>query len=136
VAVGCEQGIRDPKAPANHENLAYLSSRLSNSKDSRMQKLGAALFVFTALVLVVAGILAAVPTGGLSLVAAGVGAALGMKALTVAAGVGVGLGTTLVAGLGLFSKGKRQADEKEALKKEVDAFSGAFENVSPKPSQG
>lgn len=65
--------------PENLANLKFLyddASKLQGKPSRTSKALGASLLLFTAAALVVAGLLGAIPTGGLSLVAVAAGAAL------------------------------------------------------------
>ncbi|GGI80375.1 hypothetical protein [Legionella impletisoli] len=93
------RAISEPKDEANIRKLAGLSKEVSGHASPKWRKLGAALAIFACVALVVAGVLAAIPSGGTSLL------------LAVAGGVGLKAGITGVAasgvvGLGLFHKSK------------------------------
>lgn len=89
VMLYCKQGLEPNPDPTEHtknaQKLAGLSQVVSGKPSKKWKLLGGALLTFAALSLVAVGVLAAIPTGGSSLVLAAIGAA-GAAAVSATAG--------------------------------------------------
>ncbi len=130
--------LENPQNLENIKNIAKLSEEVSGKESPFWKKLGVSLLIFASIVLVVAGILAAIPTGGASLLLSVLGAA----------GVGVGVGAATLAvgtGLGLFAHAREKGFAKSftgfklAIQKNKGASSTTLEEkitppISPAPS--
>jgi hypothetical protein len=97
----------------NIAKLAKLSQKVSGHCSPFWKKLGAGLLLFAGLALVAVGVLAAIPSGGASLLAAVLGAA-GVNA-AIAAG-------TTVAGIGAMGAGFFKHENSTGLAKSVSEF--------------
>ncbi|WP_133131181.1 hypothetical protein [Legionella yabuuchiae] len=96
-----DRALHAPEDEVNIRKLAGLSKEVSGHASPKWRTLGAALAIFGCIALVVAGVLAAIPSGGTSLLLAVAGTA-GLKA-----GV-AGATASGVVGLGLFHRNKTQ----------------------------
>ncbi len=103
--------LYDPKDTLNMGKLVELSQRVSGQPSPKWQALGKALLGFAAIALVVAGVLAAIPSGGASL-------------LLVAGALGITAGISGAAGVGIFSH-----NSKKGLAKSVSDFKSARDDV-------
>ena len=110
VLASCSLAIDEPKNAVNNAKLAQLSQTASGHSSSLWKSLGAALLVFTAIALVVAGVLGAIPTGGASLLLTVVGATTlaGTGALAIQQGTQSGLAASVS---GFFKAAKNKANE-------------------------
>lgn len=115
---------RDPeKSKKNAEELANLSTHVSGKSSRAWKSLGISLLVFASAALVVAGVLAAIPTGGSSLLLSAIG--------------GVGLATTLGVGAGVAATGAIGAaalyhGREKGLAKSVHKFKDALNEMKVK----
>lgn len=106
--------IDDPqKTQANSKRLAALANHVSGNTSPGWHALGTALLTFACASLVIVGVLAAIPSGGSSLLLSAIGAA----GLGASLGVGVGIGVAGVAGAGMFYHGREKG-----LAKSVSQF--------------
>ena len=99
----CISGLlKNPKDNALIKELDDVSKTLPNQGSPLWQALGAALIAFTAIALIVAGVVGAIPTGGASLLATAAGAAV--LTGTGAAGIVKGSPSDICKSLGLFKQ--------------------------------
>ncbi|NSL18190.1 hypothetical protein HRQ65_07320 [Tatlockia micdadei] len=106
--------LDDPqKTQENSKRLAALANNVSGKASPKWQALGVALMIFACASLVVVGILAAIPSGGTSLLLSAVGAI----GLTASVGVGAGVGAVGFVGTGMFYLGREKG-----LAKSVSQF--------------
>ena len=103
--------LNNPKDTLNMGKLVELSQRVSGQPSPKWQALGKALLGFAAIALVVAGVLAAIPSGGASL-------------LLVAGALGITAGISGAAAAGIFSH-----NSKKGLAKSVSDFKSARDDV-------
>lgn len=92
------------KSKANVRELTHLSHEVSGKSSSKWKALGIGLLTFACAALVVVGILAAIPTGGASLLATVAGAV----GLAATAGIGTGVATAGIAGTAALIHGKEK----------------------------
>lgn len=114
------------KFKENIAKLATLSQEVSGHGSPFWKHLGIGLLVFAGLALVAVGILAAIPTGGASLLAA-VLSAVGMNA-TVGAGTGI-------AGIGAMGAGFFKHGNSTGLAKAVSKFKDGLAEARPSKEQ-
>ncbi|CEG56926.1 hypothetical protein [Legionella fallonii] len=111
----------EPKqSQENAKRLAALSHHVSGKSSSGWKALGIGLLTFASAVLVVAGVLAAIPTAGSSLLLAAVGVA-GLAA-TVSAGAGV-------AAAGVTSAAMIHHGREKGLAKSISDFKNALSEI-------
>ncbi|MBL7480563.1 hypothetical protein [Legionella bononiensis] len=125
----CTYVIQNHDQPDNPEyqesmrRLASLSQHVSGATSPGWKALGAGLMTFTCLALIVAGVLAAIPTGGTSLLMTVVGAA----GLSVGTAVGIGVGAVAVtAGTGFAAY---KAGSEHGLAHSISEFKSALHEI-------
>ncbi|MDP1602404.1 MAG: hypothetical protein Q8M03_03980 [Legionella sp.] len=117
------QDINNPDVKESTRRLASLSQEVSGKKSPGWKTLGAGLLTFACLALVVAGVLAAIPTGGTSMLAA----ALGATGLSVgAAGT---IGVTAIAGTAIAGAAAYKIGEEKGLAKSISDFKSALHDL-------
>lgn len=123
VLYSVNKGFReanDEQMRTNAKELAALANHVSGQASPAWKALGISLLTFSCAVLVIAGVLAAIPSGGSSLLLTAIGA----TGLTVATAAGVGAGvvaTTAIAGAGAIYYGREKG-----LAQSVRGFRNAF----------
>ncbi|ETO92700.1 hypothetical protein [Legionella oakridgensis] len=110
------------KTRKNIGELAKISQHVSG-RSSAWKNVGIGLLVFACAALLCIGILAAIPSGGSSLLLTVAGAA-GLS-VAATAGITVGAAASAVAGAGLFAHGKEKG-----LAKEVSEFKAALKEIT------
>ncbi|KTD06495.1 putative esterase with patatin domain protein [Legionella gratiana] len=113
------------KSKKNAEDLANLSTRVSGKSSTAWKALGVSLLVVSCAVLVTAGVLAAIPTGGTSLLLS----VLGGVGLAATIGVGAGAAATGAMGAAALYHGREKG-----LAKSVHFFKDALREMKAEPS--
>lgn len=128
VLCSCNRALNDPE-PFVVRELADFSKTVSGRASPAWRKLGLGLALFACAIMVAAGILAAIPSGGSSLLLTTLGAAgIPMLAANISAGA---TGALALTGFGLFA-GKR----KKGLAKRLSSFEKAIRNNEKTPGSG
>jgi len=112
------KALQNPKDKPNMVELVNLSQSLSGQPSPRWQALGKIILGFAALALVVAGVIAAIPSGGSSL-------------LLVAGALSITASISGAVGLGIFSQNR-----KEGLAKSVSDFKSAIDEIRTTKEDG
>lgn len=124
VANKCLNEMDDPKqTAANAKRLGALSHHISGKSSPGWKKLGGTLLVFACAALVVVGVLAAIPSGGSSLLLA----AVGVAGLAATAGIGSGVALAGIGGAAAMYHG-----QEKKLAKSVGLFKKELEALNPK----
>lgn len=100
------------------KELANLANLVSGKSSSVWKTLGTSLLVFACAALVVAGVLLAIPSGGISLLLS----AIGVAGLTSSVGIGAGIAVTGAVGAGALYHGSEKG-----LAKAVNSFAQSLE---------
>ncbi len=106
----CAAALENPTDKQSIQKIAELSQDCSRKASSFLKKLGAALLVFAGAVLIAAGILAVIPSGGSSLLLAVLGA------------------TGATAGIGFLTQGSKEKD----MTKSVSQFKKSLTDIQKK----
>ena len=114
--------LRNPthEDSANMQKLADLSQRVSGNSSLLWKALGAALMLFTAIAMVVAGVLGAIPTGGASLAWVVGGAALATSAGVM--GMAIGCQSGLAKSVTFFKSAAEMVVTEAKLDEEAEAL--------------
>lgn len=102
-----DQNVSHSGPKESMRRLASLSQEVSGKRSPVWKALGAGLITFACLALVVGGVLAAIPTGGTSLLVAAIGA----TGLSMGAALGIGataVSVTAATGIGLYAVGREK----------------------------
>ncbi len=116
----CQQALEHPEDSKNLQKITDISGKLSNCSSKAMKGLGIGLMAFAFSALVVVGILAAIPTGGGSLLLTLIGAS-GLSFMAAA-----GIGTTAIAAAGISGASVYKANSKNELARSLSFFESAL----------
>ena len=120
IAKHVEIAINEPDNLSNIGRLEHIAQTTSAKPMRALRILGAALMIFAGAALVAAGILAAIPSGGSSLLVSLAGAASMLTGLSTA--LTLLLGTTAIGAVGLTGVLMREAASKKALSEVLSDF--------------
>lgn len=121
------------KSKGNAKHLASLANNVSGKSSPGWKALGIGLLTFACAALVVAGVLAAIPSGGSSLLLA----AIGVSGLTAAVGTGAGIAAAGITGAALISHGSEKGLAKSVsqFKEELTKMKSESQLKADKPIQ-